>query len=401
MLMRADSNFPGTFGSPIVHEAIGTNRAKLVASASPVDANQANMAWFQDSQSLVVRGIYSLTAGKLQYCFAQPGKDRPGDFKVTKGSGRTLVRLKRFSTGEGPVVKELAAAGVYAQKDEIGWVTALQFMNSKGPLQPALSKATKLKKLTGVYFEEQKLTPDDFRELSRISSLRELTIQSKQVTLSGMAAFKPSGAINSLLLRGKGVTDASLEGVTIANPGTLHLQRTSLSGPAIADFISRHAGLTRVNLDGVQVDQNVLIALGKLKNLRTLSISRGNFGDEHASHVARIKSLDGLLIQDTDITDAGLRKLTALKNLTFLRAGETKITDDGLRMVADSFPKLRTLYLWGKGNRVTNDGIRALRNHPSLNRIHASKPIDDAIVRDVVEELRRRHREQPKAAEEE
>jgi uncharacterized protein (TIGR03067 family) len=40
-------------------------------------------------------GIYELDADTVKFCFAAPGKDRPGEFTTKAGSGRTLSVWKR------------------------------------------------------------------------------------------------------------------------------------------------------------------------------------------------------------------------------------------------------------------------------------------------------------------
>jgi uncharacterized protein (TIGR03067 family) len=40
-------------------------------------------------------GIYELDGDTVKFCFAAPGKDRPGDFTTKEGSGRTLSVWKR------------------------------------------------------------------------------------------------------------------------------------------------------------------------------------------------------------------------------------------------------------------------------------------------------------------
>jgi uncharacterized protein (TIGR03067 family) len=42
-----------------------------------------------------LRGIYEITGEVLKLCFAEPGRDRPTDFKSTPGSGTVLVLQER------------------------------------------------------------------------------------------------------------------------------------------------------------------------------------------------------------------------------------------------------------------------------------------------------------------
>lgn len=49
-----------------------------------------------NSSKQMLRGIYKLNGDKLEYCFAQPGNDRPSSFNVSAGSKLTLIQLERI-----------------------------------------------------------------------------------------------------------------------------------------------------------------------------------------------------------------------------------------------------------------------------------------------------------------
>ena len=48
-----------------------------------------------DNKGKTQKGIYELKKGRLTICFVGPGKDRPTKFTSEKGSGNSLVVLKR------------------------------------------------------------------------------------------------------------------------------------------------------------------------------------------------------------------------------------------------------------------------------------------------------------------
>jgi uncharacterized protein (TIGR03067 family) len=54
-------------------------------------------AWVSAKEELA-KGIYQLKGDELKVCHSRPGGDRPKDFMAGKGSGNTLIVLKRAKT---------------------------------------------------------------------------------------------------------------------------------------------------------------------------------------------------------------------------------------------------------------------------------------------------------------
>ncbi len=372
---------------------------QFVQSGSNLTKNSGgvleNAGWLNDSKPSAIRGIYELTDTTLQYCFAQPGEKRPEHFKVAKGSRHTLVRLKRFSTGEQPIEKFLTDAQASVYKDDIGWIQSLILRDGDEASQPLLAKAVGLKQLKSVSIIRKDLAAGDFRQLNRVRTLRNLWLVSHAHTVSGFAAFKPSGPLESLGFEGKSFDDKTVPELQINGLKKLTLNKTSLSSRAIASLIEANQTLTRVNISYTNADNKVLVALAKLPHLSTLSITHSDLGDWAAADIARMKSLDGLLIQHTQLSDVGLQQLAALDRLSFLRIDGTLVSDAGLKTVAQAFPKLRSIYMRDLRGTVSMAGIRSLVDHPTLNEIHVGREFEER-TRKVVTELRRRHREQAK-----
>lgn len=339
-----------------------------------------------------LRGIYELRKATLQYCFAQPGQPRPTKFKVEKGSRFTLVRLKRFSTGEHAIEDALTAAKVVVFKDEIGWIRTLRLAEGNAPTQPLLAKAAKLNKLTRVSIVDKELTASDFRQLSRMAALSELGLKNENRPIAGLSAFRPAVPFASLRLDGKSFNDKVVSQLSLTGLRELSLTRTALSGSAMARLINANPRLTRVEISGSHVEPVVFEALANLRSLSTLGVTNCDLDDDDAAAIARIKSLGGLLLYETNLTDAGLQHLAAMGNLTFLRIDRTEITDAGLGVVGRRFPKLTTLYANHMADRLSADGIRSLANHPSINEIHVSGREQEDVARKLVDELRRRRR---------
>lgn len=60
--------------------------------------------------------------------------------------------------------------------------------------------------------------------------------------------------------------------------------------------------------------------------------------------VARLQSISGLFLSDTNITDAGLRELAALGNLKILHVSNTKVTKEGVQELEKAIPKCKIFH---------------------------------------------------------
>lgn len=135
-----------------------------------------------------------------------------------------------------------------------------------------------------------------------------------------------------------------------------------------------------------RITDSGLAILGRLPELRTLDLTmspgyafaqddRGTrLTDAALVHVAKLRDLEELQLNDVPITDAGLARLAGLANLRHLDLSGTRITDASLPLLESSFPALESLAI--ERTEVTNVAARRLaRNRPALQVSHpANEP---------------------------
>ena len=86
--------------------------------------------------------------------------------------------------------------------------------------------------------------------------------------------------------------------------------------------------------------------------------------------VPRLKHIEKLNLDSTQITDAGLKELAALQTLTSLSFSGTQITDAGLKALS-ALKKLTDLHL--AGTQVTDAGVKELAAIPNLAESRAGR----------------------------
>src|SRR5262245_62611975 len=85
-----DANFTIHFGE----KQVATGTIKLNAGKTPrqIDAIAAD----GEFKGKAMPGIYEVKGDTMRVCFAQPGKDRPTEFRSKEGSGHMLFSYKRI-----------------------------------------------------------------------------------------------------------------------------------------------------------------------------------------------------------------------------------------------------------------------------------------------------------------
>lgn len=353
-----------------------TNKAILEAAvkANPEVQRKLDSAkWLQKANELGLKGIYEIKGDHLAYCFAQPGDKRPASFDVAKGSGYTLVRLKRFTTGEEKIEKQLLDANTKVQKDEVGWIMGISIVNAPNA-DELLSAATDLKKLNRVSVTESSISSAGFQHLAKMPGLYSLSVKAESHPITGIEALADLPKLRDVSLRGSQVNDGVLRAASqLKQLYRLNLYRASASSDAVEKLVVTLPSLTRFDVNGANLDSSAWNAIADMQHLQMLSAARSNITDKDLAGLGRLKQLTGLLIQNTAASDRGFAELASLSKLNFLRIDGTLVTDESLKLIARSFPNLRTLYMGNLGVGITDEGLLALGQHPALNYIHVSK----------------------------
>ncbi len=308
--------------------------------------------------STVLRGIYKFDGETLTYCWGPPNKDRPKEFTAPKGSGRTLVSLKPFKTGEEEIQAKLRAVGANLTRTPEGLINGLDF--SGGSAGAVLGPVKHLKKLRWVQLRHAKVTAADWQSLTGAKSLVTLDI-----TASHPVGTSALHDMQRVALSGRGITDDTLEGLR----RTPRIRELQLLETSVTDAGLRHLGSIRIhslNLQNARVsDRAIADLVGLLPNLRSLNLSGTAAGSLTAKALSGAGLLQALNLENTLVTDSDMAHLGDLPRLHNLDLGSNVITDDGLSQLR-RLPKLE--YLTLDGNRMTDkvasifaDGFPALR----------------------------------------
>ena len=270
----------------------------------------------------ILKGVYKLQGKQLIYCLSAPGKARPKTFTITKGSGETLVTLKRFSTGEAKIEAAMKKLGGRMRKDGIGWITSVSFNNTK-------------------------LADDDLKLFGKLSKLTSITIVNSPLTGADLSHFQDIHTLHNLTLTGTQITD----------DGLLHLRKMNK--------------LQTLHISNTQISNAGLKYLRGFKELYNLHLSRTYITDNGLANLKDLPALDSLFIENTRVTDAGLVHLAGLHKLSYLRLAGTEVTDAGVKQLSE-LPNLKNVSLGG--THVTDAGLLHLRKLSKLKNLSLVQP---------------------------
>jgi internalin A len=138
----------------------------------------------------------------------------------------------------------------------------------------------------------------------------------------------------------------------------------------------------RVDLRNGKADNALLSQIGVLSELGQLDLSNADIDDEGLLQIAHLP-LWRLWLQETHITDASAATISRMKHLDFLQLNATNVSDEFLEHL-DALPKLSNLGL--RGTRVTGAGMKFLVRHPNLKELDVYETaVDDDGVAALVE----------------
>ena len=210
-----------------------------------------------------------------------------------------------------------------------------------------LAKLTNLRELNLSY--DNSITNEGLAKLKTLKSLERLTLDSKNITISGLSHLNALKDISFLFARGIKQDNSGLDisGLTKLEELWLTLKWSRKNGVSVHDAIC---------------DED-LACLKNLKNLRFLSIS----GQKSAM-----------------ITDAGIAHLRYLTNFTHLTIGSPYLTDKSLSYLAN-MKTLNSLTITGN---FTDQGLRHLEGLKALGLLRITS--QNAIKRGAVMRLRKK-----------
>jgi len=145
----------------------------------------------------------------------------------------------------------------------------------------------------------------------------------------------------------------------------------------LSDLINRMEGKT-LNLERVEVSKEEIALLAKIPTLEGLILGGPQITDSTLEQIEELAGLKTLSISDAAITASGIQKLASLPNLWGLRLSGKGITDACLVNIGE-IETLKQISL--DQTAVTNDGLSHLKNLYGLQRLDLTG--SSAIIKDA------------------
>jgi len=270
----------------------------------------------------------------------------------------------------------------------------------------ALAKCSHLARLTGLDLSGNKLREADVRTLlsPRLSRLRRLDLSDNPLGPGGVAALTGSphlAGLQRLALRG---VRMGFDGAR-ALAGHVAFPRNFAASVKLAGLIALDIRQNEIYEEGVSVlarsprlagliELSLTPSTGKsseelnesryLKNLTTLRISGGDFGEGFGllMQCRFIKQLRILELNETEALDRQVERIADCRHLTqleHLNLGGNRISDVGLLALASRgrMPRLRWLDL--NKNQITSAGVQALCDSTLVQELRELNLADNSI----------------------
>lgn len=286
----------------------------------------------------------------------------PDDLAMLRAFPKLVdVRLGRpYATDEA--VAALVKAVPRLQRLEVLWSASIS--------DAAVADIAILSELVELKLHVSTITPAGMAHIARLSKLQSLGITGND---QGLAAIRNLPALRSLRVGGEGVTRDGMAAIA-AMPELRILDIWGVRpDEAALDALARAPRLEHVILAVARTfDDSGGLHLGKLKNVRSLSLSGAAITDRSMPAIGSLATLQTLHLDRTAVTDAGLKALTALPNLTSITLNRTGITDAGM----ESLAQIKSLTSVNVANTdVGDDGERVLKAANPRIRVHRSPAI--------------------------
>ena len=162
---------------------------------------------------------------------------------------------------------------------------------------------------------------------------------------------------------------------------SIRIESRSFSNTDVS-HVAKLKDLDLITINETKITDDGLLPLSDLPNLKYL-VLRGNTqlnGVGFANWKGKSK-LETLTLSRCPITDKGLNSISLLESLVSLNLIESRITDDGLKQLKT----LRNLEnLWLSKTKISNSGIKNIVILPKIRSVFLSKTmIDDGCLESI------------------
>jgi hypothetical protein len=264
---------------------------------------------------------------------------------------------------------------------------------------------------------------DGFRELCKLSTLREMSCTTATFTDEGFQAIRSLKELRELHIMSTGLTGRGLVVLgDLPSLTELHCNVTVNQREAV-DAMTRCRNLKVLSVDQSEFDDSDFDKLFELPNLedfamtqnprisdeafrnirrsaklRRLGCSDNAIGDRACEHISKAPGLERLVIGATKVSDRGVGLLAKLASLKSVSLGRTNITPKSFELLAElpnlerlsvdevdfrdehipliaRFPKLKILHL--DETRMTREGAKRVESLREWEQFSAYPQIKD------------------------
>lgn len=292
---------------------------------------------------------------------------------ITSGPARQRRVIRRIAADGGSVEFRASSSGVF-QATLRDWLGDERFgtihsvdLGTSQRVGSLLQSMIGLHDLHSLSLTSCTVKEGDFIHLRHFPDLHTLYLDSAVVPAKEYGSLGVLRNLDSLSCSDTAIDDKGVTNLPeLPSLRTFTLSSTSVTGKSFDRLAKCLPNLTELVLYDTQCTDEAMEQVGKLRRLQYLDVDGteiSNRGLEHLSGLTKLQTLD---LQRTRITDPALRSLTKMRDLSELRLNETLINGSGL-VHLQALPKLETLTM--DGTRLSDREVPLLAKLKSLRSL--------------------------------
>ncbi|MGI9470700.1 MAG: leucine-rich repeat domain-containing protein [Rubripirellula sp.] len=189
-------------------------------------------------------------------------------------------------------------------------------------------------KLQTLWLDSASIPPKEYANLSGLHQLVTLSCSDTAINDKGIAQIPKLPSLRSFTL-----------------------SSTDVTGESFDKLAERFPNLTELVLYDTKCTDEAMRQVGKLRRLEYLDVDGTNITNLGVAHLSDLTNLQTLDLQRTAISDPAIKSLSKMTKLSELRLNETQVDGSGL-IHLQKLPKLETLTM--DGTRLTDQQIPIL-----------------------------------------
>jgi acetyl esterase/lipase len=251
-----------------------------------------------------------------------------------------------MGTPAGPGYTHVLAEGSRIRDEDLDALRAvdrLEILNlsSTQVSDFGLQRLTRLTRIRWLYLKGTRISETGLKALESLQSLTILDVAETAIGDAGLTQIACLTGLSGLDLTGTRVTDAGLPSLApLKRLEVLRLSKTAVSDAGLKALAALDS-LKGLALDGCPGLRGPgLESLVSLPDLRELMLSGSPIDDDGMVAIGRLTRLTELHIEGTKVGDAGLAPLRGLTSLRKLFLNGSRCTEKGLRELNSALPGL-------------------------------------------------------------